>query len=140
MFNYVPFNKPKVVTENYLELNIPQKFKESITFILEFLTNTYEYKDDIIEVRLFGSCSKQEINWDSDIDVLLIVNSQDTFTYSKRYLLQSLINENIENTFEVDFDVVVYTESQYINGNMPLTISIKQNNMLLYKKGVKEFG
>lgn len=58
------------------------------------------------DIILFGSCAKGPIKRGSDIDICVIMDTQD----KRQTLIEMLIN--IE--YDVDLDIVIYTTSEWL--------------------------
>ncbi len=59
------------------------------------------------DILLFGSCAKRRINRHSDIDICVILATQD-----KRQVVMDIL---LANEKDVDLDIVVYTPEEWRN-------------------------
>lgn len=89
-----------------------------------------KFSDCIDKILLFGSCAKQSTKGDSDADILVITSSD-----LDKDVKGGILKEINELNTPVDSDILFYTVDMYEKGSMPLTVSIKKCNIVLYERG-----
>lgn len=130
MYKQVPLVRKKIMTNNYMELNIATYRKERITTILERIKYFERYKE-LDFVALFGSCYRQEATLLSDIDLLFVFD--DKLSGIESMLLREEIYR--DDIPEDTVDIVIYTKGNWYNGTSPLTERLKNEGILiLYKR------
>lgn len=72
---------------------------------IESIKNQILKKYNPTEIILFGSCAKRRISKRSDIDMCVILETND-----KRKTLRSIL---VEIEYDVDLDVVIYTPDEW---------------------------
>lgn len=72
---------------------------------IEKIKNKIKYKFNPKDIFLFGSCAKGAVTSKSDIDICVIMD-----TDNKRLAVQEIL---LEVTEDIDVDVVVYTPGEW---------------------------
>jgi len=133
----------KIRSENYIikELLIPLFEKEKFMFT-EIITlikgSLLEYKDKIASIALFGSVARKEETTKSDIDLVIIIE-----TNSSRKAIDNAIDElsmNIAKKFGTDLSPYVITRDEIrkkYNRKQPLIRSILKDNHLIYGEPIE---
>ena len=130
MVEYITLERFKPSVADYHKLNIHDKYKRTISIALDTILSS-DFKQTINKILLFGSCAKQMTKGGSDVDILLISDKE--LTVEQTSELRRLIDTTTEQ-IGVDVDLVCYTAEMFNCGNMPLTKSIKENNIMLYSR------
>ena len=74
---------------------------------IESIKNQLIIKYNPLDIILFGSCAKGRVTRSSDIDLCLILETDD-----KRKLVRDILSEV---DYKVDLDVVIYTPQEWQN-------------------------
>lgn len=112
------------------DLNLPIRYKNGIITIMTKLLNL---KDEL-NIRylfLFGSCSRGDIRYDSDIDILLLTTSE-----NEKDIRCKLIYEEIDTkVFNITPQITVRNINNYcnINDNVKFHDLIYKDLKLLWK-------
>lgn len=108
-------NKRNIDNCNLIEiknLNLPTRYKNAIIIIVNKLL---ELKEDlkITHLFLFGSCSRGNIRQGSDIDILLLTNSEN----EKEIRCKLIYNEIDTPIYNIEPQVTVRNLDRYLNIN-----------------------
>lgn len=72
---------------------------------IDYIKNQLIEKYNPIDIILFGSCAKGRVTRSSDVDICIILETND-----KRKVVRDIL---IEVEYKVDLDVVVYTPQEW---------------------------
>jgi len=78
-------------------------YDSEIDSIKEQLINKY----NPLDIILFGSCAKGRVTRNSDVDICIIIETND-----KRKIVRDIL---MEIDYKVDLDIVVYTPQEWQN-------------------------
>lgn len=98
---------------------VPQRFKTGLLADLHFIENE-KHPGVLLQVLLFGSLARSDINYKSDIDLCLVFeDGTDMHSYEMRVFRGMLRGESLG----LETDVVTCTQSQ-----------LESNSCLLYRE------
>lgn len=109
---------------------IPYKFASIIKKDVNFLVNLELGQID--EISLFGSCSRGECRYNSDIDLLVITNGERLSRNTTGFIRGEL--EYIDDT-NVTTDVVFYDRDVFNNSKECIVDNMKRDRIVLWRKG-----
>ncbi|MGL4950158.1 MAG: nucleotidyltransferase domain-containing protein [Anaeroplasmataceae bacterium] len=104
-------------------LKIPKEFIERIKIIKTIILEVYPTS----EILLFGSCAKGVVREDSDIDLIILLDSD--YTRMDRVNLRAAID--IKTNYELEFDLKLYTKEKF---NKYKTTEVFENS--IYKDSI----
>ena len=109
---------------------IPNKFANIIKKDVEFIVDLKI--DQIDEISLFGSCSRGECKYNSDVD-LVIISKGDRLDRSITGLIRGEL-EYIDDT-NVSTDVIFYDKDVFNSSKERIVDNIKRDKIILWRAG-----
>jgi predicted nucleotidyltransferase len=109
---------------------IPNKFARIIKKDVNFIVNLNI--DLIDEISLFGSCSRNECRYNSDIDLLVITKGERLSKSTTGYIRGEL--EYIDDT-NVTTDVVFYDRDVFNSSKERIVDNMKNDKIVLWRRG-----
>lgn len=109
---------------------IPNKFATIIKKDVNFIVNLKIAQID--EISLFGSCSRNECRYNSDIDLLVITEGERLSRSTTGFIRGEL--EYIDDTL-VTTDVVFYDRDTFNGSKERIVDNMKRDKIVLWRKG-----
>ena len=128
MIKYTPLTKIKTHSKDYANLNIHVKYKKIIQSILEIIQDFDTFKC-VEKILLFGSCAREESIKGSDIDIMVVTETELPERIKsewRREIYNRLATENI--------DIIFYTTELFEHGTTVFIKNVKRDAITLYSK------
>lgn len=109
---------------------IPNKFASIIKKDIEFIVNLNI--EQIDEISLFGSCSRGEGRYNSDVDLIVITKGERLNRSTTGFIRGEL--EFIDDT-SVTTDVIFYDRDVFNSSKERIVNNIKKDKIILWRKG-----
>jgi|GEM_PF-103038 len=87
------------------------------------------YKDDLIDIILYGSYARGDYNENSDIDLLVILKSMETAGKETDKIVDAIYDINLKYNTLVSIVPISYKD--YKNINSPLLLNVRQEGVLV---------
>ena len=113
---------------------LPGRFVVTIDSIMSIITTL----DDVEQVIMFGSCSRNAHTEDSDIDLLLLLDSEKSGMSFNR--LEQKVGTAIYEQFtfrdNIEIDLLFADKNVYINSTDPRSVyrRVKKDGVVLYEQ------
>jgi predicted nucleotidyltransferase len=94
------------LSKEFMELNIPDFFKNNIRELIDVIHNYFEK----CEIYLFGSCAKRSLKMSSDIDLFVLLDKP--IAKSEKLHLVYLL-DCVASDWNRDYDLLIYSKSKF---------------------------
>jgi predicted nucleotidyltransferase len=109
---------------------IPGKFAAVIKEDIDIIVNLNF--PQIVEISLFGSCSRGECRYNSDVDLLIVTRGDKLSRYNTGFIRGEV--EYVDKSM-VSTDVVFYDEDVLNNSTLRIAANIRRDKIILWKEG-----
>mgnify|MGYP000898964628 FL=1 len=113
-----------------VKTKVPNKFARVVKKGVEFIVNLNI--EQIDEISLFGSCSRGECRYNSDIDLIVITKGDRLNRSVTRFIRGEL--EYIDET-DVTTDVIFYDIDVFNRSKERIVDNIKRDKIVLWREG-----
>lgn len=87
------------------------------------------YKDDLIDLILYGSYARGDYNENSDIDLLVVLKSIETVGKETDKIVDAIYDINLK--YNTLISIVPVSQDDYKNINSPLLLNVRQEGVLI---------
>jgi uncharacterized protein len=87
------------------------------------------YKDNLVEIILYGSYARNDFNENSDIDLLVVLNKLDSAGKEIDNIVDAIYDINLK--YNTLISVVPISNDDYRNINSPLLLNIRKEGVLI---------
>lgn len=106
---------------------LPEKLKETILYSVAYILKNYH--DAISAIILFGSCARCDVEYNSDVDLLVLSKNE-----LDRNMKADIRAELCENPALSNVDIVFYTISMFKESDSLLVKNIRKDGYILWRK------
>ena len=117
---------------NIDDLNLPMRYKETIKYAKDYLSQS-SVKDYIKDIILYGSCAREKVKYNSDVDILVIIDNtaiQDCNIRETLLELKSTLGFGENNLIDVDLKIL--SEDSFDNDNSFFVKNIKKEGVKIW--------
>jgi len=87
------------------------------------------YKDNLVEIILYGSYARKDFNENSDIDLLVVLNKLDSTGKEIDNIVDSIYDINLK--YNTLISVVPVSNDDYRTINSPLLLNVRKEGVLV---------
>lgn len=87
------------------------------------------YKDNLVEIILYGSCARNDFNENSDVDLLVVLNKLDTAGKEIDKIVDAIYDINLK--YNTLISVVPISDEDYKRINSPLLINVRKEGLVI---------
>lgn len=120
-------NSYPLLSEDEIRATLLWELKSILSEVKQELKKLY--KDDLIEIILYGSYARGDYNENSDIDLLVVLNSIETIGKETDKIVEAIYDINLK--YNTLISIVPITYKDYKSINSPLLLNIRQEGVLV---------
>jgi predicted nucleotidyltransferase len=87
------------------------------------------YKDNLVEIILYGSYARNDFNENSDVDLLVVLNKLDSAGKEIDNIVDAIYDINLK--YNTLISVVPISNDDYRSINSPLLLNIRKEGVLI---------
>jgi uncharacterized protein len=87
------------------------------------------YKNNLVEIILYGSCARNDYNENSDIDLLIVLNKLDSAGKEIDNIVDAIYDINLK--YNTLISVVPISNDDYRSINSPLILNVRKEGVLV---------
>jgi len=92
-------------------------------------TLTKLYKDNLVEIMLYGSYARNDFNENSDIDLLVVLNKLDSAGKEIDNIVDAIYDINLK--YNTLISIVPISNDDYRSINSPLLLNVRKEGVLV---------
>jgi uncharacterized protein (DUF433 family) len=115
------------LTEDKIRATLLWELKIILSEVKKELKNLY--KDDLVDIILYGSYARGDYNENSDIDLLVVLKSIETAGKETDKIVDAIYDINLK--YNTLISIVPITYKDYKNINSPLLLNVREEGVLV---------